>query len=312
MKWLFFTAAAVLAYLVSEKLFTLLLKNKIGMRKRLESIYEIDSEDNRPKKSNARETRLQKLNFLRISSKMRETIILSGIDARPEEVVLYWFMGVFILTILTFTFTTDYVQTIAVMVVAISAPPIYIRVKVNQNRFLFQVQLGDALMILSNALRAGFSFQQAVASASKVLPYPIGKEFGIVSKEIQIGMDIEESLHGVSERMNSEDIKLLATAVVVQQKVGGNLAEIMDTLSKTIRERLSVARNIKTLTAQGRMSGIVVGGIPIFSLLSLSVINPSYIAPLFETSFGKLLLFVGVIMQLTAFLFIRKMIDIRL
>ncbi len=312
MKWLFFTAAAVLAFFAAEKLFTLLLTNRIIMKKRLESIYEIDSEDNRPRKNNAREARLQRLSFLRISGKMRETVVLSGLDIRPEEFVLYWFMGAFIATLLTFTFTTDYVQTIAVMVIAISAPPIYIRIKVNQNRSLFQVQLGDALMILSNALRAGFSFQQALSSAAKVLPYPIGKEFNIVSKEIQIGMDIEDSLNAVSERMENEDIKLLATAVVIQQKVGGNLAEIMDTLSNTIRERLSVARNIKTLTAQGRMSGIVVGGIPIFSLLALSVVNPSYMIPLFETGLGRALLFVGVVMQLIAFFIIRKMIDIRL
>ena len=249
---------AVLAFIGMPALTEGFFTNALGRQKRLDYVANMGIKTKKNKKKKSLIDRENIFNLIRVSDSFRTNIELSGLAVRPEEFIITWFLSVFTIGIITFTFTSDILRTVVVTLLVLILPPMYINYMVGRRRKLFQLQLGDALMIIANALRSGFSFAQALSSVSESLSDPIGTEFSVVAREVQLGVEIEEALLGVADRMKSDDLRLLTTAVVVQQQVGGNLSEILDTLSETIRERQKILRTVRTLSAQGKMSGIVV------------------------------------------------------
>lgn len=301
---------SVFIYSIICILLSAFLGKRIKIYKRLEEIPLLGGavEEYRKKKNEKK----RKIKFLHVSENFSENIKLSGIKFRPEEFAVIWIFLFLVPAVLCFTFTTDLIRTMIFALAGAFLPPLYIKKEVKKKRELFRIQLGDALMILSNGIRAGLSFSQALDSVSKAMPDPIGGEFRTASMEIQLGISVEESLLSIADKMNCDDLRLLTTAVVVQQRVGGNLSEIMDTIAGTIRDRFKIQRNVRTLTAQGRASGIMIGSLPILILVAVSFINPEYMNPMYNTLKGKLLLFLSVIMEITGFLIIRKIVDIKL
>jgi len=176
----------------------------------------------------------------------------------------------------------------------------------------FNNQIGDSLSVMSNSLRAGFSFLQAMEMVSKEMPSPISDEFIRTLREMNLGTPTEEALVNLTSRIESEDLDLVMTAVLIQRQVGGNLAEVLDSISHTIRERIRIKGEIKTLTAQGRVSGIVVGALPVVIGLVLAVINPEYIGALFTNPVGLALLVTGIISQIIGIALIKKTVDIKI
>ena len=175
----------------------------------------------------------------------------------------------------------------------------------------FNAQIGDALVIMSNALRSGFSFLQAMDMVRKELPNPIAREFGRTFQEMNLGTPTEEALENLNERVGSDDLELVITAVLIQRQVGGNLAEILDNIANTIRERIRIKGEIKTLTAQGKISGIVIGVLPLILAGVLSVISPDYLMVLVTNPIGIGMLISALILELIGILLIRKIIDIK-
>ena len=303
---------AVLAFIGMPALTEGFFTNALGRQKRLDYVANMGIKTKKNKKKKSLIDRENIFNLIRVSDSFRTNIELSGLAVRPEEFIITWFLSVFTIGIITFTFTSDILRTVVVTLLVLILPPMYINYMVGRRRKLFQLQLGDALMIIANALRSGFSFAQALSSVSESLSDPIGTEFSVVAREVQLGVEIEEALLGVADRMKSDDLRLLTTAVVVQQQVGGNLSEILDTLSETIRERQKILRTVRTLSAQGKMSGIVVGIIPLVLLATFSVMSPDYVEPMFKTTLGHIILGFAATLQLIGFLVIRKMVDIKL
>ncbi len=176
----------------------------------------------------------------------------------------------------------------------------------------FNSQIGDALVVMSNSLRAGFSFLQSMEMVSREMPNPISEEFAHALREMNLGTPTEEALVNLTKRIDSEDIDLVITAVLIQRQVGGNLAEVLDSISHTIRERIRIKGEIKTLTAQGRVSGIIVGVLPVVIGLILSLINPSYIGVLFTNPIGWAFIVAGIISQTVGIALIKKTVDIKI
>ena len=303
---------AVLAFIGLPYVIENIFITSLAKQKRLDYITGMGNTTKKNKKKKSLINSENLFNLIRISDSFRNNILLSGVNVRPEEFILIWFLSIFTLGIITFTFTVDIIRTVIVILVAVFMPPMYINLRVGQRRNLFQVQLGDALMIIANALRSGFSFAQALGSVSESLADPIKTEFSIISREVQLGIDIEEAMLGVAERMQNDDLRLLTTAVVVQQQVGGNLSDILDTLAKTIRERQKIKRFVKTLTAQGRMSGLIVGAVPVLLLVAFTFFNPIYMAPIYNTFKGHITLAVCGVLQTIGSLIIRKMVNLKL
>jgi tight adherence protein B len=160
-------------------------------------------------------------------------------------------------------------------------PNIYLGVRAGQRIKSFNNQLGDTITMMANALRGGFSFLQTLDMVAKEAPAPMSAEFRRVVQEVGLGRSTEEALQSLLRRMPSEDLDLLITAVNIQMEVGGNLAQILDTIGHTIRERVRIKGEIQTLTAQGRISAWVITGLPIGLAAFISMVNPGYMAPIF-------------------------------
>ena len=175
----------------------------------------------------------------------------------------------------------------------------------------FNKQLADTITLLSNSLRAGSSFLQSIELVSRETPAPMGEEMGRVVREVNLGLGMEEALANLVRRIKSDDLDLMVTAIGVQQQVGGNLAEILDTIAFTIRERVRIKGEINTLTAQGRMSGYLVAFLPIGIAVALNFINPAFMQPLFTQLLGQILLGVGGVMMVIGFFAIQKIVDIK-
>ncbi len=161
------------------------------------------------------------------------------------------------------------------VIVALIASQIFLRVRQSRRLSAFNRQLGDTMMLLSNALRAGYSFTQAVSTVAQSASPPIGDEFARATREIALGINVDEALQHMVERNQSEDFDLMVTAVQIQRVVGGNLAEILDTIAFTIRERVRIEGEIRTLTAQARTSGYIITGLPIGVAVLLYFIEPT-------------------------------------
>ena len=157
------------------------------------------------------------------------------------------------------------------------APGIYVRRQQKQRLQKFNDQLSDMLNLMVNGLRAGYSTMQAMEAVSKELPSPINDEFRRVVQDMQIGIPMETALDNLLRRIPSDDLDFVVTAINVQREVGGNLSEILDTISFTIRERVRIKGEVRVLTAQVRTSGSVLSLIPFFLVLILWFLNPEYI-----------------------------------
>jgi tight adherence protein B len=190
-------------------------------------------------------------------------------------------------------------------------PRFYVGRRIGGRLSAFNKQLPDTITLLSNSLRAGSSFLQSIELVSRETPAPMGEEMGRVVREVNLGLGMEEALSNLVRRIKSDDLDLMVTAIGVQQQVGGNLAEILDTIAFTIRERVRIKGEINTLTAQGRMSGYLVAFLPIGIAVTLNFINPSFMQPLFTQTLGQILLGVGGVMMVIGFFMIQKIVDIK-
>lgn len=198
------------------------------------------------------------------------------------------------------------------VVVGYMIPGVYVGFRKKQRMGKLDEQLVDALMLMSGGLKAGYSFMQGAEAVVRELDAPIRDEFGSMLQDLRVGVSVEEALHSLARRAGTEEFDMMVTAILVQRTSGGNLAEILETIAHTIRERMRIRREVSTLTAQERMSSYVVGALPIVAFLFLTFINPAYLDILFGTDMGRMLLAGAVGLEITGFFIIRKIIDIKL
>jgi tight adherence protein B len=195
-------------------------------------------------------------------------------------------------------------------------PRYYVNRRKNRRLSAFNDHLADTITLVANALRAGASFLQAIELVVRETQPPMSTEFNRVIREVNLGLPFEQALANMVRRVRSDDLELMATAITIQHQVGGNLAEILDSIAYTIRERIRIMGEIRTLTAQQRMSGYVVAGLPIFLVVILALIAPTFMEPMFGEPYilgipaGVIILGIGAIMMVTGFLLIRKIVDI--
>ncbi len=189
-------------------------------------------------------------------------------------------------------------------------PKLILRRKIQQRSIQLSNQVAGTITLLSNSLKAGYSFLQSLELVSREMPPPISQEFARVVKEISLGADVEATLQALGKRAGNADLDLVLTAVQIQRQVGGNLSEILDTIAVTIRERVRIKGELKTLTAQGRISGVVVMLLPLVLGLIIYLLNPAYVSLLFTTQPGRYLLVAGTVSQLIGILLIRRIVNI--
>lgn len=225
-----------------------------------------------------------------------------------EAILLLWggLVG-----LITFLVTLKGVMFIAGALAGILMGLALLGLRIRRRRKKFTNQLGDMLTMVANALRAGFSFMQAFELISREMDAPMGREVQLVVNEVNLGNTLESALDNMQRRVASPDFELVVTAVLIQRQVGGDLASILDTISETIAERVRMRREVMALTAQGRLSGIVVAVIPVALGLFLEIVNPGYLKPLLETDLGRMFIIGAIIMDMIGFLVIKRIVDIR-
>ncbi len=192
-------------------------------------------------------------------------------------------------------------------------PGMYVKIQRGRRLKLFNNQLADMLNLTVNGLRAGYSTLQAMEAVSRELPSPVSDEFRRVVQEMQLGLAMEESLDHLLRRISSDDLDLVVTAINVQREVGGNLAEILDVISYTIRERVRIKGEIASLTAQGRATAWVISALPIALVLLLYLVNRPYISQMWNPETrgcGIPILLVAATMVVSGFLITQKMVQI--
>jgi tight adherence protein B len=196
------------------------------------------------------------------------------------------------------------------LVLGFFLPRFYVKFRQSKRLKDFNNQLGDAINLLANGLRSGYSLLQAMDAVAREMPPPMSEEFQRVVREIGLGVSNERAMNNMLRRIPSDDLDLMITAVNVQHEVGGNLAEILETISHTIRERIRIKGEIRVLTAQGMISGYVISFLPLGLGLVLYAMNPLYIGRMFQQPCGWAMIAVGTISTVIGFIAIRKIVNI--
>jgi tight adherence protein B len=186
-----------------------------------------------------------------------------------------------------------------------------VRRKLRSVRDDFAEQLPDNLQVLASALRAGHSFVGALSVVAADAPEPAQREFRRVVADDQLGVPIDDSLREVARRMDSSELEQVGLLAELQRESGGNMAEVLETVVQTIRERFDLRRLIQTLTAQGRMARWILSLLPVFLALLITLLNPTYMAPLFNTTLGQVLITIATAMVVTGSLVIKRIVDIK-
>jgi tight adherence protein B len=189
-------------------------------------------------------------------------------------------------------------------------PGFYVRYRINQRLKAFNNQLGDTLTLLSNAIKAGYSFAQAIDTVAKNAVAPIADEFGRAVREMNLGGSPDEALSNITKRIASADFDLVATAYAIHRTVGGNLAEILDNIAYTIRERVRIKGEIATLTAQARASGTLITFLPLVLATFMFFVTPTYFRPMFDSIIGWAMMGLGLFMIFIGNLIIRRVVAI--
>ena len=185
-----------------------------------------------------------------------------------------------------------------------------ILIRINKRRNAFTEQLSDCLTTVANALRAGYSFQQAMDIIAKEMEPPISEEFAHVTQDVSMGINLDDSLEQMARRVESSDFDLVVTAVLIQREIGGNLAQVLDQISDTINERIRMKREISDLTAQGRLSAMVLLALPFATGLTMYFLNHDHFMILFEDPMGKMAMVVAIIMEIIGIFVIKRIVDI--
>lgn len=217
-----------------------------------------------------------------------------------------------IVGLLTGLLTLSPIHVVLGFIVGVVGCLMALTIRIQRRQKAFADQLEDMLNMTANALRAGFSFMQALDYIANEMADPVRSEVRRVVTDVNMGLPLEESLNNMTRRVNSPDFNLVVTAVLIQRQVGGNLARVLDTISGTINDRIRMRREVNTLTAQGKMSAWVVGGLPIFIGIAMQIIMPGYLDPIFTSEIGQIAAAVCAVLMLIGFIIIRSIVNIEL
>lgn len=242
--------------------------------------------------------------------KMEIELMKADLQLTVKEFMLIKLLSASACGFLAYSLFKSSVILIIVFIGIYNIPKILIGKRKKDRIVSFDGQLNEGIMIISNSLKAGYSFLQAVAVVSEEMKEPFSKEFKKLLKEMSLGISEEEALRNLLLRMESQDLRLIINAILIQKDIGGNLSEILDNISETIRERQKIKNEIKTLTAQGRLSGVIVMLIPVFLCGIIFLFNKDYMILMFTNPIGIAMLVMAVFNEALGFLLIKKIINV--
>ncbi len=236
----------------------------------------------------------------------------AGLTINAKEYLFIRIAAGLVLSVIGMMFTPIPALAIAGIPLGFLATGFWLKRKKTSRLHKMESQLVELLQMLSSGLRAGFGLLQALEAASEQTPAPLQLEIRRTLRDTAMGASVEQALTSLNERVGSPDFDIVITAILIQRSVGGNLAEILDNVAHTMRERERIKGEIRTLTSQQRMTGYVIGGIPIGLLLIFMTISPEFTSLLFTDKLGRMMLMGAAVSETLGFLVIQKIVNIEI
>ena len=230
----------------------------------------------------------------------------------PSRLVMFSAMAGLLAALATSVLSISILLMVGAGLVAAAVPFMHVVWKRKKRFAAFLELLPDALDLMSRALSAGHAFSEAMNMVSAEMPEPIASEFRKTYDEQNLGLSLKLALENLTQRIPLLDLRMCVTAVLIQRETGGNLAEILEKVAYTIRERFRIMGDLKTLTTSSRMSAWLLCGLPIFVTLAISVMNPDYMAVLWKDQRGHYLIAIALMLQVTGMLIVRKILQIKI
>lgn len=248
--------------------------------------------------------------FKRYRGKIQKKLEKAHLPLKGDEFITICVAAALFLFLFTLVSTGSILKSVITALAGWFLPVSFLNIRIKKRIKELNEQLGDAITLISNSLKAGFSFFQSIDTVSTEMNGAIAEEFLMLNKEISLGVSTETALENLQKRVESDDLELVITAIMIQRQTGGNLAEILDNIGDTIRERVRIKGDVRTLTSQGRISGLVIALIPPGIGVILTMLNPNYLVSMFTTRIGLIIIGISAFMELLGIMFIRKIVKI--
>ena len=248
---------------------------------------------------------------LGLAQRLEKKLLHSGAKTSLGKFVLLSAVTAVVAMVIVFLFTSALLLALIALVVGALLQYVLLNWKCASRLKKFNDALPDAIELMARALRAGHSMASSIEVIAQQSPEPLKNEFAKCAQQQRFGIPFRDAILGMSERMPSDDLHFLVTAILVQKETGGDLTEILDRTTEVIRERVRIAGEIRTYTAQGRLTGWILSGLPVTLLIVITVTSPSYSHVLFYDPLGKKLLYAGAGLIVLGAMTIRKIVDIK-
>lgn len=246
----------------------------------------------------------------RVSQNWAKQLERAGLTLNVREYLIMRIVVGVVAGLLAMLFTGFPLVFLLVFPIGYMIPAFFVKLRVGRRMKKMDAQLIEMLQMVASGLRAGFGLQQALEASAEQVPEPLSTELKRAMRDIAMGASVEQSLTSLNQRVASPDFDIVITAILIQRQVGGNLAEILDNVAHTMRERVRIRGEIQTLTSQQRMTGYVIGGIPVGLMAVFYLINREFIMLLFTEPLGRMMLLAVIIMEAIGGLIIRKIVNI--
>jgi len=233
-------------------------------------------------------------------------------DRSPNYIVRLYFILPPIFSIFGFVLFKSGLFLFIGALLGLFIPNVILKIRNIKRRHKFNAQILDAIMILSSALKGGLSLLQSIEVLMTEMPAPMSQEMGLVIRENKVGITLDESLKRLNKRMNMEDLALVVNSILVARETGGDLTKVLSRLTTTIRDNRKLKENIKTLTLQGKLQGIIMSVIPIVFVWWVVLHNRHHFDIMLKSDLGRMLLVIAVALQLIGMFLIRKFSIIRI
>lgn len=313
-------AFGLLAFVIAFIIFSFVSADKIAADKRLEELKkrEGDASDIALVKHESLRKKLKKKSskgnnfFEKYAASIYKELQAADIKMRPEEFSIIWLLIAVVPACLVVLFSGSSIIALMLSVIGLILPLMVIKVKQKARVKKFDEQLSDALIIACSSLKSGLSFTQSMETISRDMDAPISTEFAQVLAEMNMGASMDEALERMNARIKSRYLSLTISAVLIQKQTGGNLSQILENISHSIKERMKLKKELDSATASGKMTGTLMGAMPVILLVIFYVVNPSFISPLFEDPTGRIFLAVAAGLEVACFFLIKKIVTIKM
>ena len=250
------------------------------------------------------------LRSFRVAERIERLLVQSGSTLSPAELLLAVVIAGGAGASLAVAGRLPWGSALALGLLAATAPLFWLRIQRARRLRRLTAQLPEALDLMVSSLRAGHAYTAAVQVVAEEIPDPLASEFQRMTDQYRVGLGQRECLNLLIERVDTPDLRLFATAVLIQLESGGNLAEVLEKLAEVIRARFRLAGQVRAITAEGRLSGAILGLLPVAVGIVITLLNPEYLKPLFAETAGLIMLAAAVVLELAGFLWIRRIVEV--